>query len=246
MTPLLQLTLIDIKLYLRNFIALFFTLFFPLLMLFLFGSMYGNDPSPLFGGYGSMDMTVPGYIATLIIGTTAFMSLPMDLAQQRQMGILRRLRATPLRPEMVLVSKLLTHLLMSLVGAALLLVSGRSAYQAHLPADWPGVIAGSLLVAFSLYALGFAIASLVRTVNAARAVSFAIFYPMMFLSGGTIPLQFMPQSIQDISRLMPMTYAVNLLKSLWFGNGWDGPATLALLGCLVVGTVISVRFFRWE
>jgi ABC-2 type transport system permease protein len=215
-------------------------------MLFLFGSMYGNEPSPLFDGYGSMDMTIPGYIATIIIGTTAFMNLPMDLAQQRQLGVLRRLRATPLRPEMVMASKLLTNLLMSRVGAVMLMISGRSAYQAQMPANWLAVIAGGVLVAFSLYALGFAIASLVRTVNAARAVSFAIFYPMMFLSGGTIPLQFMPKSIQDISNWMPMTYAVNLMKSLWFGNGWDATATLALLGCLAVGTVISVRFFRWE
>jgi ABC-2 type transport system permease protein len=76
MTALFKLTLIDIKLYLRNFVSLFFTLVFPLLMLFLFGSMYGNEPSPFFGGHGSMDVTIPGYIATIIIGTTAFMSLP--------------------------------------------------------------------------------------------------------------------------------------------------------------------------
>jgi ABC-2 type transport system permease protein len=246
MTALYKLTLVDIKLYLRNFIALFFTLVFPLLMLFLFGSMYGNEPSPFFGGHGSMDVTIPGYIATIIIGTTAFMNLPMDLAQQRQLGVLRRLRATPLRPEMVLASKLITNLLMALIGAALLLVSGWSAYRAQMPANWLAVMAGGVLVAFSLYALGFAIASLVRTVNAARAVSFAIFYPMMFLSGGTIPLQLMPQSIQNIAKLMPMTYAVNLMKSLWFDQGWDVTATLALLGCLVAGTIISVRFFRWE
>jgi len=246
MRALYKLTLMDVKLYLRNSIALFFTLFFPLLMLFLFGSMYGNDPSPYFGGRGSMDVTVPGYIATLILGTTAFMSLPMDLAQQRQVGILRRLRATPLRPEMVLSSKLITNLAMALVSTLLLAAAGRLAYQAALPAHWLAAVAGGILVAFSLYAIGFAIASLVRSVNAVRAVCFAVFYPMMFLSGGTVPLQFMPQSIQDFSKVLPMTYAVNLMHSLWFGEGWDVTAVLALIGFMAIGVILSVRFFRWE
>ena len=246
MKPLFKLTLIDIKLYLRNFIALFFTLVFPLLMLFLFGSMYGNEPSSIFGGYGSMDVTIPGYIATIIIGTTAFMSLPMDLAQQRQMGVLRRLRATPLRSEMVLGSKLITNLLMALIGAVILVVSGALAYRAYMPSNWLPVLAGGVLVALSLYAIGFAIASLVRTINAVRAVCFAVFYPMMFLSGGTLPLQFMPQAVQNLSKALPMTYAVNLMKSLWFGQGWDVTAVLALVGFMVAGVVVSVRFFRWE
>ena len=98
MKSLLKLTFIDLKLYLRNYIASFFTLVFPLLMLVLFGSIYGNQPLPMFGGHGTVDITVPGYIATLVIGTTAFLSLPVDLALQRQLGVLRRMRATPLRP----------------------------------------------------------------------------------------------------------------------------------------------------
>ena len=60
--------------------------------------MYGNQPAAIFGGHGSVDVTMPGYIAALVIGTTGFMSLPMELAAHRQLGVLRRLRATPLPP----------------------------------------------------------------------------------------------------------------------------------------------------
>jgi ABC-2 type transport system permease protein len=246
MSSLFKLTLIDIKLYLRNFIMVFFTLAFPLLMLFLFGSMYGNKPTLFYGGHGAMDMTIPGYIATIIIGTTAFMSLPMDLAQQRQAGVLRRLRATPLRPAMVLGSKLITNLLMALIGTLLLVGVGLVAYQAQMPANGLLVLAGGVLSALSLYALGFAITSLVRTINAVRAVCFAVFYPMMFLSGGTIPLQLMPQTVQEMAKFMPMTYAVNLMKSLWFGQGWDLTAVLALAGFALAGGIVSLCFFRWE
>jgi len=241
MNSLLKLTLIDIKLYLRNVIAAFFTLVFPLLMLVLFGSIYGNQPEAIFGGHGSIDLTVPGYIATLIIGTTAFLSLPVDLALQRQLGVLRRMRATPLRAWTVLGSKLITNFIVTV-----LVFSGAILYHAALPADWGAVFLGILLSCASLFALGFALASVIRSANAVRAVSFIIFYPMMFFSGGTLPTQFLPEAVKSVASVMPMTYTVNLLHGLWFGNGWDMTAVLVLLGFMAAGVLIAVRFFRWE
>jgi len=246
MNTLMKLTWIDLKLYLRNTVAIFFTLAFPLLMLVLFGGIYGNQPEAIFDGHGSIDITVPGYIATLIIGTTAFMSLPMDLSVQRQLGVLRRLRATPLPPGILLASKLLSNLLISLFGMALLVGVSAAAYHIYLPVNWLDVLLGILFISLSLYALGFALASLVRSANAARAVSFAIFFPMMFISGGTIPEQFLPAGVQTISKAIPLTYSVNLLHDLWFGQGWDPIALMALAGFMIAGIFLSVRFFKWE
>lgn len=246
MDSLMKLTYIDMKLYFRNTVAIFFTLVFPLLMLALFGGIYGNQPTDLFGGYGSVDITVPGYIATLVIGTAAFMSLPMDLSTQRQLGVLRRMRATPLHPGIVLASKLISNLLISLIGMALLIIAGRVLFQAHLPVNWPTVLLGILLISVSLYALGLAMASLVRSASAARAVSFAVFFPMMFLSGGTLPGQFLPETMRLVGKVLPLTHGVNLLHSLWFGQGWDASAVLVLVGFMIAGVALSVRFFKWE
>lgn len=246
MKALMKLTAVEFKLYLRNFVAAFFTLVFPILMLVLFGSIYGNQPASIFGGYGSMDIAAPGYIAALIIGTTAFMSLPMDLAVQRQLGVLRRLRATPLHPALVLGAKILTNLLVSLLGTGLLIGVGALIYQIYLPPQWLAVGLGMLLSSLSLYALGFALASLVRSVNAVRAVCFAVFYPMMFVSGGTIPSQLLPEAVRRIAQASPMTYSVNLLHDLWFGSGWNLTAVLALTGFMLVGALLAMRFFKWE
>ncbi len=246
MDTYLKLTWIEIKLFLRNYVATFFIFLFPLLMLALFGSIYGNKPVPVFGGLGSVDITVPGYIASLIIGTTAFIGLPLDLAFQRQLGVLRRMRATPLHPVAVLGSKMLMNLLATLVGVTLLITAGAAFYQAALPASWLTVFLGILLSCLCLFSLGFALASLVRSANAVRAVSFSIFYPMMFFSGGTIPAQFLPPAVQDIAKFMPMTYTVNMLRDLWFGKGWDLTAVAVLAGFTIAGILLSVRFFRWE
>ena len=246
MTALAALTWIDVKLSLRNILATFFTLAFPVLMLLLFGSMYGNTPSAMLGGHGSMDVSIPGYIATLVIGSTAFMSLPIELAGRREKGILRRFRATPLSPASVLASQVLTNLLFTVLGMVLLLVAGSLAWHVRLPAHPLLLAPAFLLCCASQYSLGFLIASLVRPVKTVLAVSMAVFYPMMFLSGGTIPLQFLPVVVQDISRFLPMTWTVRLLKDLWFDAGWNVTAVVVLGGVLAVCVPASVRFFKWE
>ena len=246
MDSLLKLTYVDIKLYFRNFITIFFTIGFPVLMLVLFGGIYGNKPTDIFDGFGSMDITVPGYIATIVIGTTAFLSLPMDLSTQRQLGVLRRMRATPLHPGMVLASKLISNLFISLMGTALLVGVGSAVYQTHLPDNWAAVLLGILLISVSMYTLGLAISSLATSASAARAISFAVFFPMMFLSGGALPGQFLPEAMRLIGKAIPLTYSVNLLHDLWFGRGWDLTAVLVLVGFMVAGILFSVRFFRWE
>jgi len=246
MTALIALAWVDLKLYLRNFLAAFFTLAFPVLMLLLFGAMYGNEPNPLFGGYGSMDVSIPGYIAALVIGSTGFMSIPIELATRRQQGVLRRFRAAPLSPAGVLASQLAVNLVFSILGAVLLTAVGALAWHVRMPADPISLGAGFLLCCASQFSLGFLIVSLVRPVRSVLAVSMAVFYPMMFLSGGTIPLDFLPKAVRDISRFLPMTWAVTLLKDLWFGRGWNPVAVAVECGVLVVGALVSVRFFRWE
>jgi ABC-2 type transport system permease protein len=243
---LTKLTWVDLKLYLRSWIASFFTLVFPLLMLFLFGAMYGNDPSPLFGGFGSMDITVPGYIAALIIGANGFMSLPLELAARRQQGVLRRMRATPLHPGAVISSQLLVNLLMSFGGAVLLVVAGVLVYHIHTPVQVLPIILGFLISCASLFSIGLLIASLVPNINAARAVCFILFYPMMFLSGGTMPIQFLPETIQKASAFIPLSYAVRLLKGLWLNNTWDMTAVWVLCAILLVCFGLSIWLFRWE
>ena len=70
MRSLWKMTLTELKLYLREPIAAFFTLVFPVMLLLIFGSIYGNEPQVLFGGRGTVDMSVPAYMA-MIIGTLA-------------------------------------------------------------------------------------------------------------------------------------------------------------------------------
>ena len=246
MNAIVKLTWVELKLYLRNWIAAFFTLIFPVGMLFLFGAMYGNTPSPLLDGFGTIDKGVPGYIAGMIMGTTAFMYLPAELAYRRQAGVLRRFRATPLSPGGVLISQVLVNWIMAAVGSLVLIAATTVAFRPHLPHDVLLVVAAFVVGSLSQLALGFLLASLVPSVAAARAVSMAIYYPMTFLGGGTIPLGLMPGSLQKVAQFMPLYYAVNLMQKAWLGLGWDTRAMAILLALMAASIVLAIRTFRWE
>lgn len=241
-----KLILVDAKLFTRNLINLFFLLIFPILILVIFGAMWGNEPVEMFGGYGSVDVSVPGYIAAMVIGTAGFLNLPIDLVNYRERGILRRYRATPVKPAWVLGSQLVVTLGATVVGTALQLGAGRLLYQMRMPAaTWPALL-GFFFICLSVFSIGFLIASLMKTSSAARTIGMAVYFPMMFLSGGTMPREVMPESLTRVADLLPLTHAVSLFKDLWFGRGWDLTHAAVLGGIALTCTLIAVLLFRWE
>ncbi len=75
-----------------------------------------------------------------------------------------------------------------------------------------------------------------------------LFYPVLFLSGTTIPRQAFPPTLRSFSEFLPLTHVVELVRGLWFGQAWSEhlTAVAVLVGMLVMGTAISARTFRWE
>jgi ABC-2 type transport system permease protein len=245
MTAAWNMTKTELKLFLRDPMAMFFTLLFPLMMLFLFGSIFGNEPDPDLGGRGSVDVSVPGYLA-VIIATNAIMGLPINLATYRAGGVLRRFRATPLRPSVVLGAQVAVGLIFAAVGSALLVVAGRIVFGLHLPED-PAVVVGAVLLsAASIFAFGFILASVLPNARTAQSVAMVVFFPMMFLSGAALPRPLLPETIQDVAQALPLTHVVTLLDDAWSGAGWNFTAMLVLVGVLAAGVVLSTRLFRWE
>ena len=246
MNALMKLTWVDFKLFSRSAIVVFFTFAFPVLNMLLFGGMYGNTPEQIFGGFGAADVLVPGYLAALVIGSTAFMNLPLEIATRRQFGVLRRLRASPLHPATVIGAQVAVSLFTAALSTVLLIATAALAFGAVLPKAPLALAAAFTLCSLSLYALSMCVANLFRSVNAARAVFMAVFFPMMFISGGTLPRQFLPEVMQTIAKFMPLTYAVDLIRGIYLDAHWDLTALAVLSSILLVFGVLSVRFFRWE
>lgn len=242
-----QLLITDLRLFLREPITAFFTLGFPIMLVLIFGSMFGNEPTPLLGGYGSMDVSMPAYTA-LILGSVGFMTVAMGTSSYREMGVLRRYRATPLRPVTYILADVTVNLIMTLLGMAGVVLVGWLLYRVRFEGQPFSVFVAVVLSALAMFSIGYLMASLAPNARAAQVISMVIFYPMMFLSGAGMPLELLPATIRRIADFLPLTYPVRLLRGLWFGGTWSEHwLEVAILGgILVVCTALASRLFRWE
>lgn len=242
----LKLTWVETKLFLREPGA-YFALIFPLAILFIFGSIYGNKPSAFLGGHGSLDFYVPAYIAMLMIAI-GFYSLPIAIINYRERGILFRLQATPLRPLTILSAQIGANFLMTTAGAIILVVAGKLFYNLHITSSMPNVLLAYILSVLSIFALGFLMASIVPNVRVAAIVGTLLFFSMLYLSGATVPLKIYPQVVQQIAWFLPLTHVVKLMQDMWFGGSWldHRVNVLALVGLLAVCMLVSVKLFRWR
>jgi ABC-2 type transport system permease protein len=237
-------TTTELKLLLREPAAGIFVLGLPLLLLMM-NSSHGNVPDPALGGAGALDILVPGYIA-LVIATMGLMMLPVTLAGYREQGVLRRQRATPLSPTVLLAAHVVVALLVTLVGVGLLVAVGMAAFDLRAPQDL-GVTAASLLLsAVAIYALGFLLAGFAPTARTAQALAAGLYFPMIFLSGATWPRFAMSETLQRLGDALPLTYAVQAMQDPWTGSGVHLTAMIVLALTAIVSVAISARTFRWE
>ncbi|MCJ7676716.1 MAG: ABC transporter permease [Anaerolineales bacterium] len=242
-----NLTGMALRLYLREPMAAFFTMAFPSLLLVLFGSIYGNTPTPMFGGRGTIDISMPNYTG-LILATVALMNIPITTSSYRELGILRRFRATPMRPLTYIAADVSTNLLMTIVGMVVLLAMGCVLYRVNFEGQLISFLAAVVLSCLAMFSLGYLIAGLAAGARMAQVAGMLILYPMMFLSGAGFPIELLPDSVRRISDFLPLTYAVNLLRGMWFGEAWSAHLLdVAVLGIMIVVLGgLAVRFFRWE
>jgi ABC-2 type transport system permease protein len=244
---LAKFTWVEAKLYLREPMAAFFTLAYAPMILLLFGFIYGNDPTPFFGGRGFIDIAIPSY-AALIVVSVGLMSVPIGTASDREKGILRRYYSTPVSPAVYLTANIFVYYIMTFIGFLILLLIGKLVYNMHFEGNIFSVFLGFTLGCLSFFAFGYLIASLAPTARVAQIIGMVIAFPMMFLSGAAIPIEVFPDKVKNVSQFIPLTHLVKLMRGLWIGESWrlHWINILVLLGLLIVGGLISIKIFKWE
>jgi ABC-2 type transport system permease protein len=249
MRGLLQLTWLEIKIFLREPLGAIGTMFVPVALFLLVGRAMNRAPgtprTP--GGLQFMQSGLP-VMVSVFMAISAVISLITIVSIYREGGILKRLRATPLRPYTILSAHVLAKLLFTAVTIALMMLAGRRFYPAGLQAPVISFALALLVSTLSLLSVGFVVASIVPTARFAQPVAALIFYPMIGLSGLFVPVEALPAGLQIVARLLPMTYIVSLLSGIWIGDSWlahlGDLAALAIAG--VVFVALSARVFRWE
>jgi ABC-2 type transport system permease protein len=251
----------DLRAFLRNPQSRFFTLALPVLFLIIFASVFGSGHSTVNVAGGTIDTSVyyvPGIITLGIIGAS-FVNLVISVTAQRESGVLKRRRATPVPASAiiggraltsVIAGRALTAVVVAVAITVVLLAIGWAAYGAHVPARTaPELVVSVIVGALSFCCLGYALTSFIRNDDAAQPVTQAVMLPLYFISGVFIASSVLPRWLVDVGNVFPVHHLVQALLTAYnphttgAGFAWTDLLIVAAWG--VGGLLIALRRFSW-
>ena len=224
--------------------AALFIFLFPLLLFLLLGSVYSGKI------YG---LPAPQALLAGMLGygcaNTAFAGLAIQLVVRRELGILKRLRATPLSATTYITATLASTLIVFLLQAIGLFVLGRILYGTPFPHAFGSLVLALVIGAAVFAALGVATASLIRSAEGSSAVVNFILLPMAFLTGSFGPTHRYPAFLRAIGDVLPLKYFIDIVNSVYLRSHalWTKPGALGVLAAWgATGLVVAALKFRWE
>ena len=245
---LLRLTWLELKIFLREPLGAIGSLILPILVFILLGRVIGNSMKPeVAEASGFLRVGLPLFTVVLIV-LSAVLSLVAIIAIYREGGILKRLRATPLRPGTIITAHVLVKLVLTTATLTGMVLAGRRFYPVGMAPPFLSFGLALAISTISLMSLGFLIASIVPSARFAQPMGSLILYPMVAISGLFVRPESMPETAQTLAKGLPLTYAVSLLRGIWSNEPWSDHTTnlVALAGFFVLFSLISSRVFRWE
>lgn len=236
---------IEFLLLVRNFFGFFFGLIFPLMMLVLFGTIFGNNPIMSGSDLRMMDLSVPGY-SVMVMGVAGLMSFPLTLAECKERKIYKRFDATPVGKKHIILAQITVNLILTAVGIAILLIAGRLIYRIQIQGNIFSIAVAGLLSIATMFSMGFLFTAIGRDAKITNLLCYIFYFIMLFLSGATMPDMLFPESVRNVSKFLPMTYAVDLMQGIFVGDSLSMHGNeLLILGSLTAAfTVIGAILYR--
>jgi ABC-2 type transport system permease protein len=240
----------DLLAFLRNGQARFFTLALPLAFLVIFATVFRDRTVPVTGGLIHTSVYyVPGIIALGVI-SAAVSNLALSVITQRESGILKRRRATPVSASVLITARALTAATVALVLTGVLATIGWFAYGAHIPAGHAAALAVTVPVGAAAFgSLGFALTTFIRSSDSAQPALAALTLPLYFISGIFLATTLLPQWLLDVAGVFPVRPFQQALLAAYnpyaAGSGFAERDLLIMAGWGAAGLLIATRRFRW-
>lgn len=245
---------LEIKQFMRSRESVIFTLVFPLLLLVIFGSIFDAE---IASGVSFTQYFAAGIIAAGLL-TTGFQSLAIQIPMEREKGILKRLRGTPMPRTAYFIGKVVMVLAIGAAETVALVATAAAFYDLPVPstaAKWATLAWVSLLGISACTLCGIAFSSLARTGRGAPAIVTPVALVLQFISGVFIQYTSIPEWMRTIASLFPLKWMCQGMRSVFLpdsfaarevGGAWQlGHVAIALGAWVVIGLALCVFTFRW-
>src|SRR3954447_1963802 len=245
---------VELKEFFRQRESVVFTLFFPVILLLVFGAVLDYD---LGSGVSFTQYFMAGVIAAGILGAS-LQNMAIGIATERSDGTLKSLAGTPMPKSAYFVGKVVQVLAVTVAIIVILLAIGVLFYDVDLPSgtDWLTFVWVAVLGSASCTLLGMALSSLAKNGRSASAVVTPFALLLQFISGVFFQFSEIPSWMQTIAAIFPLKWMAQGLRSVFLpdsmaalepAGGWElGRVALVLAAWCVIGLVLCVRTFRWQ
>ncbi|EDS12354.1 ABC transporter permease [Anaerotruncus colihominis] len=237
----------ELRLNIRNMNMVIFAIIMPLMVLVILGFLYGTKPSADGAAYTFLDQSF-GALCTISICAGGLMGLPLLVAEYRERKILKRFQVTPVSPVMLLAVEFTIYVIYAALSMLTLLPATRLFGNVTIHGSWLAFFGSWLLTMVSTLSIGMMVGGIAKNEKMASVIACALYFPMLIFSGATLPFEVMPEMMQKIIRVLPMTQGIQLMKEtslgLPAGNVW---LPIVVMGAVTVFcTGIAVKCFKWE
>jgi ABC-2 type transport system permease protein len=237
------------KVFWRNPASVFFTVMLPLIFLFIFATIFGNDEIEE-RGVKTTTYYVPAIVSLAVISAT-MQSLAINLTEDRERGLLKRVRGTPLPTPVFVAGRVGNSLVISILMVVLVAVIGRLVYDVSLPGETiPAILVTLGVGAFAFCCLGFALTAAIPSEEAAPAITNATVLPLYFISGIFIPDSEIPDGVLKVADVFPIRHFFEAFFTAWdpntVGAGFEWRDLAIVAGWGVAGLLVALYAFRWE
>lgn len=236
----------------REFASVFFGLLFPTVILLGVGFLIPGMRDPITDAPPNSPWyqvtPIATYLPTVIamaVATAAITVLPVSFATFREKGVLRRLSATPMRPQALVVAHLVINVAVTIAGVVLALVVAQLAFGVVRPEQLGVVLLVFVLAMLAMFALGMLIGAWAPRASSATAVGMLLYFPQLLLAGLWTPGPIMPELLRQIGQFTPLGAASQAMTTGWFESGFPLLQVVVMVVWTAVLLPLGVRLFRW-
>ena len=237
----------ELKISLRQMDSILFGVLFPMGIVLLLGSIYGNKLAYAGASYTMFQQSFGAFVSVGICAT-GLMGLPLVIADYRHKKILKQFKVTPISPIRILIVQMLASFLIAIISALATFLTARILFGYIMFGAVIKFVLAFILVTIAIYSIGILIASIAPNMKMANLLCSLIYFPMIFLSGATVPYEIMPKGLQSIVNIFPLTQGIKLLKAVSLGESMSNIMLQIILmtGISIICIIFSLKFFRWE
>lgn len=237
----------ELKLNIRNMNMVIFAIILPLVVLVILGFLYGTSPATDGAGYTFLEQSI-GALCAISVCAGGLMGLPLVVSEYRERKILKRFHVTPISPVMLLAVEFLIYVIYALASLLTLLLVSMVFWGVRMDGSWVAFIGSWILTTVSTLSIGMMVGGIAKNAKTASVIACILYFPMLIFSGATLPFEVMPEIMQKVISVFPLTQGIQLLKATFLGLTVDQmELPIIVMACVtLVCSGIAVKCFKWE